>query len=281
MKNMKFLGLVTLYHPNIQVATDNIKRYLEYLDQLIIWDNSPLKDKVKEQVMAILTDDADRIVWQGNGENRCIASAVNFAWHHAQENGFDMLLMMDQDSEWQNFADYKRMIEEHWRMGYEWVFTPYFAGQPKPAEPVEVLRLFINSGTVIPIKVLQDIGGADELMPLDALDHDMAIRIQKKGYRIVKLADAILSHTIGAPTFSKHLHLKTSNHNAQRTYSMARSHMICLRKHHDWLTFQEKWMIIKRYYLRRLVLIVLDEEDKWNRIKMLIKGTIEGLRTPI
>ena len=40
-------------------------------------------------------------------------------------------------------------------------------------------------------------------------------------------------------------------------------------------------MIIKRYYLRRLVLIVLDEEDKWNRIKMLIKGTIEGLRTPI
>ena len=30
MKNMKFLGLVTLYHPNIQVATDNIKRYLEY-----------------------------------------------------------------------------------------------------------------------------------------------------------------------------------------------------------------------------------------------------------
>ena len=104
-----------------------------------------------------------------------------------------MLLIMDQDSEWQNFADYKRMIEEHWHMGHEWVFTPYFAGQPKPAEPVEVLRLFINSGTVIPIKVLQDIGGADELMPLDALDHDMAIRIQKKGYRIVKLADAILS----------------------------------------------------------------------------------------
>ena len=281
MKNMKFLGVVTLYNPNIQVATDNIKRYLKHLDKLIIWDNSPLENNVKEQVMAILADDADKIIWKGDGDNWLIAPAVNSANCYAEAQAYDMMLIMDQDSEWQNFADYKRMIEEHWRMGHEWVFTPYFAGQPKPAEPVEDVRLFINSGTVIPVNIIKNVGAFDERMPLDAMDHDMAIRIQKGGYRIVRLSDAILIHTIGAPSFSKHLHLKTSNHNAQRTYSMARSHMICLRKHHDWLTFQEKWMIIKRYYLRRLVLIVLDEEDKWNRIKMLIKGTIEGLRTPI
>ena len=61
MKNMKFLGLVTLYHPNIQVATDNIKRYLEYLDQLIIWDNSPLQERVSEHLQQMLGNYADKI----------------------------------------------------------------------------------------------------------------------------------------------------------------------------------------------------------------------------
>ena len=46
----KLLALVTLYHPDQHDAAENILRYIDDVDTLIIWDNSPLKDKVKEQV---------------------------------------------------------------------------------------------------------------------------------------------------------------------------------------------------------------------------------------
>ena len=194
-----------------------------------------------------------------------------------------MLLIMDQDSHWEDFAAYRHQVEAYWEQGNKWVFTPYFTGSNFPAAdpPIQFLRLFINSGTVIPVEVLTTVGGADESMPLDALDHDLAIRIQKKGYKIVCITTSTLHHTIGMPTFSSVLHLKTSNYSPQRTYSIARSHAINYRKHHDWMTFGEKKRIIKEYYLRRLVLIILNENDKWNKIKMMFKGIWDGLTYPL
>ncbi len=279
----KLLGLLTLYNPDPKEAVANIKSYLQDLDRLIVWDNSPLEANLSEQVLTALAGDADKMVWQGTGKNRCIAPAINHAWHYAQEHGFEMLLIMDQDSRWDDFATYRRQIEDYWEKGNKWVFTPYFIGSNFPAKnpPLQFLRIFINSGTVIPIEILTAVGGADERMPLDALDHDLAIRIQKKGYKIVCITTSTLRHTIGMPTFSSVLHLKTSNYNAWRTYSIARSHLINYRKHRDWLTFSEKKRIIKEYYLRRLVLIVLNEDDKWNRIRMMFKGIWDGLTMKI
>ncbi len=278
----KMLGVVTLYMPSAKQAIDNIKRYLPDIETLIIWDNSPLEANIKMQVINALKEWSDKIVWIGNGKNLCISPAINYAWHFAQEQQYDFLLIMDQDSKWDNFADYRQHIEHFWTEGNKWVFTPYFVGTEIPSDgSVKFLRLFINSGTVIPIEILTTVGGADESMPLDALDHDLAIRIQKAGYKIACITSSTLHHTIGTPTISTTLHLKTSNYSSWRTYSIARCHAINFRKHSDWLTFNEKKRIIKEYYLRRFILIILNEEDKWNRIKMLIKGTIDGLKYPL
>ena len=278
----KMLGLVTLYKPNLQQAIDNISLYIDDIDRLIVWNNSPNDEDIKDCMMAGLSQSQTKIIWYGTGSNRCIAPAINAAWQYGQDNSYDMLLIMDQDSRWSDFPNYRKQIDDFWEKGNKWVFTPYFANSGVPNDkPVQFLRIFINSGTVIPIKILSHIGGADERMPLDALDHDLAIRIKKAGFRIVCLTSVELHHTIGQPTTSGILHLKTSNYNAWRTYSIARSHAINYRKHRDWLNFQEKKRIIKEYYVRRLLLILLNEDDKWNRIKMLIKGTYDGLTLPL
>lgn len=275
----RMLGVLTLFHPDVEQTLENIRLYAPLLDRLIIWDNSPLELQDKAQLLPRLSNLNTDIVWVGDGENRCIAPAINHAWQMAQQEGFDFILIMDQDSRWTNFMEYRRLIEQHTGEGDQWVFTPYVEGcdQWTISSDIQFTELFINSGTVIPTKLLTDIGGADEAFPLDALDHDMAFRIRQKGYQIACLTTCRLVHSIGNPTKSEALHLTAHNYPAMRIYSIARSHIINLRKHSHWLKRSDKWRIVREYVLLPLVRILFLESGKWERLKMLMKGIRDGL----
>lgn len=276
----KMLGIVTLYNPDVEILTKNLSMYCTFLDKLIIWDNSALDKCVQERLYECIGDKSQSFIWQGDGTNRCIAPAINFAWKYAKENDYDFLLIMDQDSSWSNFDRYRYEVEKNWSQGNEWVYTPYVAGCDGWGirERLQFRRLFINSGTVIPIKILDAINGADETFALDALDHDLAIRIQEKGYKIACITSCLLYHTMGEPQKSDNLHLLTNNYNANRTHSIAKSHIINLRKHAKWFSFREKCNIIKEHVIMRFIRVILLEPDKYNRLRMLFKGLIDGIR---
>lgn len=275
----KMLGIVTLYNPVAKEVAENIKRYAPWLDTLIIWDNSPLGRNVKQQLLPLLPDLQNKIIWHGNGENLCIAKAINFAWHHAQEHKLDFLLVMDQDSQWEDFAAYRIKVEELWEENKRLVFCPYVT-MPKviqAAEDITYPRTFINSGTVFPITILTAIGGADETFPLDALDHDLSIRIQKAGYRIACLNRFVLQHHLGSPFRSKWLHVTTLNYNSFRTYSILRGYIILFRKHWSWFTLKERYLIFRGILFARLLKIIFIEDDKWGKTKSLFKAINDGL----
>lgn len=277
--NTKMLGLVTLYNPNPQEASENIKRYIHDIDKLIIWDNSPIEANIKQQVIDLMTDEKDHIVWHGDGQNKCIAPAINFAWKYAKEQGYDLLLIMDQDSHWANFSFYREKVEHYYLTGNKWTFVPYIAGNDNWVifNEVHFKRVFINSGTIIPIEILNAIDGADETFALDALDHDLAIRIQKAGYQIACITCCMLYHTVGHPKRSRFLNLFTNDYGRERTYSIAKTHLIKYRKHKSWFTAYEKRKIFKEYYMWKLIRIIFAEEDKLGRLKMLIKGIWDGM----
>ncbi len=275
----KMLGVVTLYNPNVSEAAENIMRYAPWLDMLIIWDNSPLEHNVKQQILPLLESIATKILWHGTGENLCIAPAINFAWHYAQENVFEFLLIMDQDSQWDNFAAYRRKVEELWIVNKQLVFCPYVT-MPKTtqaAEDITYPRTFINSGTIFPTTILTAVGGADEAFPLDALDHELSIRIQKAGYRIACLNRFVLQHHLGSPSRSKWLPVTTLNYNSFRTYSILRGYILLFRKHWSWFTLKEKYIILRGILFARLLKIIFIEEDKWGKTKSLFRAIKDGL----
>lgn len=275
----KLLGLVTLFNPDAQDAAKNIKRYVYDLDELIIWDNSPLEKDLRSTILNELNDVKDKITWKGDGENRCIAQAINSAWHYAKENGLDFLLLMDQDSQWADFVSYRQEIEAHYSAGEIWVYTPYVTGFDfwTVEKTVQKRRLFINSGTVIPVTILDDIGGADEAFPLDALDTDLSYRVIKAGHQIACLTDCKLHHTIGHPVRKGPLHIFTNDYGRFRTYSITRSHIICYRKHRDIMTAYECRKFYKEIFWWKFVRLVLAEEDKIGRFKMFFKGIRDGV----
>ena len=275
----KMLGLVTLYNPNPQEAASNIKRYIDDVDALIIWDNSPLEKCQKTTIVNYLSDYTDKIIWQGDGQNHCIAPAINYAWNYAKEHGYHLLLIMDQDSQWEDFGAFRQSVEKLHRENSECVICPYILGNDsfEITQEVQAKRTFINSGSVLPVKMLQKIGGADEAFALDALDHDLAIRLQKAGFCIVCLTKHILHHTVGNACRMGPFHLFTNNYGPERTYSMAKAHIMLYKKHRSWFTSQEKRDIIKEHYILRFIRILLAEPQKWLRLRMFFKGMYEGV----
>ena len=275
----KLLGLVTLYNPDTRKAIDNIKRYAYELDALIIWDNSPLEEDYRHQILTELSDITDRIIWHGTGENLCIAPAINYGWHYAIQERYDMLLIMDQDSQWDSFSNYRQQVEHYWSNGNKWVFTPYIKGYDNwmVADPICNRRIFINSGTIIPIEILNIIHGADEEFPLDALDHDLSYRILKANYQVVCITKCILNHTIGKPRRSKFLHIVTNDYGRERTYSKTKCHIMNYRRHKDVMTLKEQYVFFKRIFISKFFRIILVEEDKVGRLGMFFKGIKDGL----
>lgn len=277
------LGVVTLYNSDPQTAADNILRYARGLDFLIVWDNSSLERGLQQRMQALLTDVWSKTLWHGTGKNQCIAPAVNFAWQYAKDNGYDLLLIMDQDSQWHDFDAYRREIESHYEAGDVWVYTPYVEGMDvwEITEKAQHRRFFINSGTVIPVQFLNEIGGADETFALDALDHNLSIRILKRGHEVYCLTSHKLTHTLGAPTRSAVLRLYTPDYGRERTYSIVRSHIINYRAQRKWMTREERVSILKEFVFWKFVRIILAEHDKWGRLKMYMKGLADGLRYDI
>lgn len=275
----KMLGVVTLYNPEPKETASNINRYICDLDTLIIWDNSPLEKNVKDEVLSLLGDNMEKVLWHGDGKNYCIAPAINHSWQYAKEHGYDLLLIMDQDSRWEDFASYRLKIEELVHKGIEYVYKPYIFGDDswKITQPVVFRRRFINSGTVFPISVLNKIGGADEIFALDALDTDLSIRTIKEGVEIACLTDCHLIHTIGRPHRSRFLRLYTNNYGRFRTYSITKSHIICYRKNHKWMNCSEKKIFFKEILMWKFIRIILVENDKIGRMKMFVKGIKDGL----
>lgn len=275
----RVLGLVTLYHPRREEVSEHIRRYIRDVDGLIIWDNSPLEEKVREKLSGDLSEWTEKIVWKGDGRNTGIVPAINAALKVGLEQDYDLLLLMDQDSRWVDFKAFKTQVEDCFAKDSQQVFCPYIIGNDtfEKRKDIQEKRYFINSGTVIPVRLLKAIGGADETFPLDALDHDLAIRLQKAGFHIVCLTRHELYHTVGQAGRMGPFNLFTNNYGPERTYSIARAHLIKYRKHSDWFTKAEKRFIIKEYILLKLVRILFAEPQKWQRFRMLMKGIYDGL----
>lgn len=253
---LKWLGVVTLYNPDREEVERNMRTYRDGLDELIVWDNTP-----------------------GISTNDGIAKPLNHAMRQAAAKGYDMLLIMDQDSHWKDFSGYKAAIEALYAANPDRVFTPHITSLDGDTrrERLSERRLLINSGTVIPLPVLQDIGEADEAaFPLDALDHDISFRLQQKGYSITCLGEYELCHTLGQPKRLGPFRIFTPDYNSYRTWSMTRSHIICYRKYRSMMTASDRDYLFREILLRKCLRIILAESDKLSRMKAFIKGIYQG-----
>lgn len=218
----RVLAVVVTFFPNEACLPPLIDQLRRQCQEVLVVDNTPAEN---DDTFAMLHDVLARV---GNcrlcrlGQNVGIAAALNVGINVAQEEGFDHVLLSDQDS-----LPAPDMVaglvrgEQELSLGGERVgavgplirdlvtaqdypFQASVPGRllyghrfPSASEPYVASTSLITSGLLIPAPVLRDVGGMAEELFIDNVDIEWCHRTIARGYRLFGMGGAILFHRMG------------------------------------------------------------------------------------
>lgn len=218
---MKITIIIVVYKTSPEHATtvrtlrnvlENIKGSLDNLS-LIIYDNSPLEQN--PEFLKSIYIDAEYI---HDGRNLGISTAYNYAWSAAKSKNSEWLLLLDHDTEITN--EYFNQVINFNKLdplivavipkiySANKMISPVFSKSLRPLtieKPQEGLQeesiMAINSGALISVEFLNEIGGFNQSFPLDYLDHWLFYEIDSRG-RKVWLLESVLEHELSVMDFN-------------------------------------------------------------------------------
>jgi len=275
---LQVAAVVVLYNPTKEML-NNIYSYLDLVHRLYVIDNSDMKNM--EFVDNIKTN--PNVTYIDNNGNMGIANALNIAVEIAIGNNYKWLLTMDQDS-----SIAPSMLTEMFEyvqsnsVDKVSIISPFHANLYEQSldttdKYTEVLTA-MTSGCLLNLSNYSQIGPFDEDMFIDHVDHEYCLRSHQKGYSIIRVNRAILQHNVG----------KLNQHSlfGKRFFSTNHSPIRC------YYSFRNRIRLIRCYYrafpgycfhsfIRFLIdpgIIVLYEDKKIAKLKMMCIGILDGLR---
>lgn len=182
--------------------------------EVILYDNSPEKQDIPALELPNI-----KLTYIHDKRNIGIASAYNFALGVAQDNGSNWLMLLDHDTELTDdyFAELNVIdsLESDIcavvpKITCESIMiSPFYSDSIRPLQgdkPQSGLQtkpiVAINSGAVIRISFLKEIGGFNSQFPLDYLDHWLFHEINSKGFK-VWLMETHLEHELSVMDYSR------------------------------------------------------------------------------
>lgn len=219
---MKITIVIVLYKQAIQqnktVETLTtaiwVQQNLEHDLEIILYDNSPEKQEFDPAAYPGLA-----ISYYHDPRNLGINTAYNYAFDLANKRGSNWMLLLDHDTEItedyvkqfdqlgsfdQNIAAVVPIVHYEGKM-----ISPVMSNTLRPLaaeKPLAGLQhnpvMAINSGALIRVPFLIEIGGFNERFPLDYLDHWLFHEIYAKGYKVF-LMDTVLEHELSVMDYNR------------------------------------------------------------------------------
>ena len=217
----RIVAIVVTYQPELEILEQLLDALAAQVESVVIIDNGSKVDlqtwnnqRQRSTVEVILT-----------GENLGIAAAHNMGIQWALSRGVEYVLLMDQDSipkpdmvQKLTFAlsDAEKNFDAlpiaagpiniDMRTGNKSFFVSERHGipvrwWPRLASPTfnstrEVSTL-ISSGTLINLRLFKSVGGMRSNYFIDHVDTEWCFRVKARGYILLGVADAFMSHTLG------------------------------------------------------------------------------------
>ncbi len=272
---MKFCAVVVTYYPDVEETAQNILRYIDHIDHLIIWENTPPQERENYRIR--LPRYADRISYMGTDRNVGIAHALNRAVEWADRNGCTHLMTMDQDSTWENFPLYKERIATCGESDVA-IFAPRICDRKLANSTINTENCVITSGAVSPLSVFREVGLFREDYVIDTLDDEFCYRIRKAG-KIIKILPVTLWHSIGNAKKMPLLPLYTANSSPYRTFHIIRNNIWLWKEYKttDLLPSHYLRTMISSCILRRSLYIIWGEKDKFRKLHAIARGIWSGI----
>ncbi len=225
-------AVVVLYYPGEEEVSRNIKSYLPFVNLLVVVDNTDSEPgkNIGDNLMSL--DKSVRYI--ANKKNEGIGYALNKAASIALQEGYSWLLTMDQDSFFDadqpekyfsffqnNLADKKDIA----------VIAPLHSPGNLSNDPNSYSEAIavITSGSLIQLETWKEIGGYNEKLFIDEVDHEYCYRVKEKGYKVIQVNNVVLNHQLGVKKSGAYLgaiaRRNRTIHSPQRVYFMVRNYL--------------------------------------------------------
>lgn len=266
---MKLCAGIITYYPDLELLKRNVLAYYDYVEKIVIWQNTPIKDRLLHEV-----DIDEKIVYLGEDNNCGISYSLNQVVAYCNQEGFSHLLTMDQDSVFENFEYYLEQVKSLYDKELDLVQTgPEINKSEIEYGNFQPCRYVITSGSIIDLKKSISLGGFRQEFFVDGIDLDFGYKINQNGGKVFKIGGAILNQNFGN-TYKKG-DKRIISYSPKRLHDTVMSQIVLWKEYPNYF---HKFLFLKIYYLYTPLNILVYQDDKWEKIKSIIEGTIAGIR---
>lgn len=289
---MGVVAVVVTYHPLMDKLGGGLDVLASQVDTVVIVDNSADAD-----VSAWLADHSgDRRETILLGQNLGVAAAQNIGIARARERRAKYVVLFDQDSVpapdmvARLLAVVQKKQMEGCRLAavgpryfdvMQGCLRPFVQVRglrvrrfdcERPDEVLEVDHL-IASGCLIPLSVLDEVGGMSEPLFIDYVDTEWCLRAWRKGYQLFGVCDATMQHGLGdKPNYFLGRYLPV--HGPLRHYYLFRNAVWLYRQ--GWIPLAWKLATAQRLLLKFLYFSIIPS-GRLTQINMIVRGIWDGI----
>ena len=294
------LATITVtYHPDIEMLRKQLTQLPSEAVRIVV-DNAsaprllgPLHKLAEEHRVRLIT----------NGTNVGLASATNQGIQLARELGCKSVLLLDQDTApgVDGVAGlrnaYRRLLDEGMRAGCigprmvdpitgleygfhrisDWRWIREF---PPPGTTEPVLCANLNgSGTMIPMEVVDALGGLDDAMFIDHVDTEWAFRVLDAGFGLYGAPDVVFAHRMGERSFRFWwLRWRVWPYRSPLRHRYLYRNAVTLIRRGDVPVVWKVWAVMK--LLLTWTVHFLFDRQRFAQTAGMLRGIREGLRMP-
>ena len=284
---IKLAACVVLYNPDDTIF-ENILTYGNYVDKLIVVDNSLKKNNLLIDRLNEVFE--SKLIYINNNDNLGIATALNQACDKAIELQFKWILTMDQDSSFINFDHYKKCLEKVQNVNNIALLAANTDKEGYSTCDINECSCnykedkfsVITSANIVNLEYFEEIGRFNDKLFIDMVDYDYCLRINIKKFRIFYFPDVFVEHKLGevhlrTNIFTRKKKYKTE-HNAQRAYYISRNSLYLSKNYGKYFPKEFGMLhILNIVFIHDVTKILIYEIDKWNKLKAKFIGVYHFL----
>ena len=265
------LGVVVVHRPGRAVADlPAVRDLAPQVDELLIVCNGHSGETAGDGV-GLDAGLTARVI--SFGANRGTAAAWNVALSSARDRNFRYLYLLDQDS----VPGPRAVRTAQEQIGVEGVAAVV---QPAARSRFGLLRFPWNtvaSGSLYDVDALSGLGGFDERLFVDEVDHEMLARLMDAGHGVRPLPEATIAHHVGTPRTIRVLGLRgsTLGHSVERHRIRGHSNGMLIRRY-----IREAPATSAGLLLRDIVIAAKDvAAGEGASARALLSGMVAGVAT--
>ena len=270
--SVKILVVIVTYNPDITLLRETVTLLSKQADTILLYDNNSqnYRDIVNAQF-------PQNTILHPCQENKGLPSHYNDAIQYGQENGFDFLLILDQDSSFDEtfLTAYKQSLSDNFLcfvpllVHNDDCYNDFYPAKTKGK--TELVSRSINSGALLNLKAFPTQLRFDEDLFIDCVDFDFFDKLQKFGFKILRVNSAKLHISLGS--ISRFGPFFLYNYSPFRLEKQTRDRIIFMRKHP--FSFFTIWLAAFTLFCN--VKAVLFEKNRIEKFKAIVRGFAKGL----